>query len=196
MGLKKQETEHPKHRPGAGLHHPRPVLAMCWPASGPTCRSQLLARLMATSSHTEVTLPPHSMGAGIAHSTESAPSSSREQAQQCLQPSQRKRRSSFLGRKQGLVFVGFYARQEKEAQGNNFLLLLTGFFTLFAPLQKKAHQSSRTARSLCSRGTGTTIEDWFPCQYLCSQGASLMVSWIATTQLTGRGIGERAITFT
>lgn len=62
-----------------------------------------------------------------------------------------KEEKSFLGRKQGLAFFGFYAGQENETQGNNFLSLLTGFFTLFASLQNKAHHSFRTARSLDKR---------------------------------------------
>lgn len=85
------------------------------------------------------------------HSPGSPLRSSREQAQQCLQTSQRKSRSSFLGRKQGLAFFGFYASQESESQGNKLLSLLTGFFSLFAPLQNKAHHSLRTARSLAKR---------------------------------------------
>lgn len=162
--MKKEETESPKHRPDtcqarsraapsqACVCHALACLGahMQEPALGKADCHQL--------SHRGDTYPLTAWGARKTHGTESPPSSSREQAQQCLQPGQRKR-SSFLGRKQGLVFVGFYASQENEAQGNNFLLLLTGFFTLFAPLQNKAHQSTRIARPLWSRGTGTTIGD-------------------------------------
>lgn len=141
--MKKEETESPKHRPDtcqarsraapsqACVCHALACLGahMQEPALGKADCHQL--------SHRGDTYPLTAWGARKTHGTESPPSSSREQAQQCLQPGQRKR-SSFLGRKQGLVFVGFYASQENEAQGNNFLLLLTGFFYPFCPPAKQS----------------------------------------------------------
>lgn len=76
-----------------------------------------------------------------------------------LSPPRRTIRSSFLGRKQGPVFVGFYSMQENKAQGNKGLFCCWNFFTFYPPLQNKAHQTSSIARPLWSRGSGTTIGD-------------------------------------
>lgn len=59
------------------------------------------------------------------------------------------------------VFFGFYASQENEAQGNNFLSTVDRFLYSFptplpAPLQNKAHQR---LPGLWLRGTGTITGD-------------------------------------
>lgn len=110
-----------------------------------------------------------------------------------LSPTRRKIRNSFWGRKQGTVFVGFYSIQENKAQGKKGLFCYWNFFTFYSPLQNKAHRTSSIARPLWSRGSGTT---WFTHQYLCSQGASLIINWIPTMQLIRKGIRQGAITFT
>lgn len=122
------------------------------------------------------------------------PSSSIDQAQQCLQPSQRKRRSSGLGREQGLVFLASTLVRKMKHKEIIFCRCWQDFLPFLPPPITKPTRASGLP-DLWPRGTGTT-GDWFTCQYWCSQGAQVIVSWIPTTQLTGRGIGERAITFT
>lgn len=55
-----------------------------------------------------------------------------------LSPARRKIRSSFWGRKQGTVFVGFYSIQENKAQGKKGFFLLLEFFYLLFPLAKQS----------------------------------------------------------
>lgn len=106
-------------RPWTGLRGHRPVPAMHWPGWEPTCGTQLLARASATSSHIDVTLRSHSMGGQGKHMALNHPTAAAENRHSNTHsPARRKISSSFLGRKRGSVFVGFYSTQENKAQGN------------------------------------------------------------------------------
>ena len=125
-------------RPGAGLCGHRPVPAMHRPGWEPTCGTQLLARASATSSHLDVTPLSHSMeGQGKRTVLNDPTAAAENRHSNTRSPARRKRRSGFLGRKQGPVFVGFYSIQENKAQGNKGFFVV-GVFLPFIPAAKQS----------------------------------------------------------
>lgn len=184
-------------RPWTGLRGHRPVPAMHWPGWEPTRGTQLLARASATSSHIDVTLHSHSMGGQGKHMALNHPTAAAENRHSNTHsPARIKISSSFLGRKWGSVFVGFYSTQENKAQGNKGGFVV-GVVLPFMPLCKtKATRPPALPGHSGQEAVVPPLETRFIRQYLCPRGVSRIISWIPTTQLTRRRIRQRVITFT
>lgn len=111
-----------------------------------TCRSQLLARASATSSPIDVPQTPHSSGRGTGKTALNHPTAVEENRHSNTHSSARRNISSFLGRKQGLAFVGLYSIWEnKHKRTRGQWGLLFEFCYLLSPQQNKAHQTSSIA---------------------------------------------------
>lgn len=148
-----RNTSHVHGRSGAGLHCHR----HCSGLGGAHMQEPALSRGVCYQLSHRCDPPFHSMG-GSGKTHRAAAAENRHDNPHSLAAG--KIKSSFLGRKQGPVFVGFYSIQENKAhKGNEGGVVVGGVFTFYPSMQSKAHQTPSTARPLWLRSSGT-IRDW------------------------------------